>query len=116
MTRDGLGAAVIRKLLESLAGEIQRVLDAHERALVRDRRLDPLPTGVSEGNDVSCKIAAVDRRNISWIERTQIHRVIPIIEMAAKLENARHGLKGCFQPPDRLKRPRPPEVVRAHRG
>src|SRR5665213_4182451 len=62
------------------------------------------------------QIAAIHGGDVSRIQRPEIARIVPIIEMAAKALQAAHRCQGCFQALDGLGRTRPAEVAGADRG
>ena len=112
MTRRRFSAVVVREFFQGLASEMQSIFDADKRALARNGRLDPLATGIGQGEKVSCEITAIDRGDVARVERPQIPRVIPIIEMPAEALQFSHGRKGCFQSCHRIDCPSPSEVTR----
>ena len=57
----------------------------------------PLPAGVGERDQMAGQIAAVDRGDIARLERPQIARVVPVVEMAA--EPLRAGPSSRASPP-----------------
>ena len=62
---------------------------------------------------MSGQIAAIDRGYVLRIERTQVARIIPIVQVAAILSHASHGSQGRFQPIYGLGGSDPGEVPRA---
>ncbi len=77
--------------------------------------IDPTAAGVRESDQVARKIAAVDGRDVPRIQRAQIPRVIPVVEMTAKSLEAIHGREGRFHTFDEVEGSQPAEVAGADR-
>ena len=82
--RDEMGAPVVGQSLQRLAGERQAVARAGDGAARMGGIAPPGGTGIGQRDQVAGQVAAVDRRDIGGIERTQIRRVVPIEEVAAE--------------------------------
>ena len=96
------------------AHELERVCDTGKTALVGERLSRPFPARIGESDEVPGQISAIDGGDISGIERPQIPRVVPVVEMAAEAREPVHGGQGRLQPLDRIDRSRPSEVAGAH--
>ncbi len=68
---------------------------------------------IGDCDQVCGQIAAVDRGYILRFERSQVARVIPVVEVAAKSLQALHGRQCCFQALDAFQRSDPAEVASA---
>ena len=75
-------------------------------SLVGERLRHPFPARIGESDEVPGQIAAIDRRYISGLERPQIPRVVPVVEMAAEARESAHGRQRRLQPLDRVDRSR----------
>ena len=71
--------------------EIERVGDAGETRRIRQRQTAPFPARIGQRDQVTGQIAAVDRGDVFGIERPQILRVVPVVEMAAESREAAHA-------------------------
>src|SRR5579864_6832756 len=75
-----------------------------------------MSAGICKSDQMSSQITAIDRGDVSRIQRTKIPGIIPIVEMAAEALQATHRRERCFQPLNGLVRPHPSEVAGAYRG
>ena len=79
-----LGAPVVGERAQRLAGEPQRVRDPGEPFRTHHGTVDHLPAGVAQRDQVPGEIPAVDRRDVLRVERTEVARVVPVVEVAAE--------------------------------
>ena len=105
-----------RRRAASSAAQSERVGDAGAPRRRVDRRSPPFSAGVGERDEMSGEVAAVDGGHIFGIERAEIARVVPIVEMAAKARHASHRRERRFQPVDGLGRADPTEIPGADDG
>src|ERR1700684_233748 len=82
--RDKTRSPVVGKFVNGLARQAQGIFDSGEQVGRCEWVANPLPAGIGNGDQMSGKIAAIHGRNVSRIQRTQISRIIPIVEMSAK--------------------------------
>ena len=68
----------------------------------RHRTGDHLPAGVAEHDQMTSEIAAVHRGDIFRLQRTQVARVVPVVEMPAETLEPIHGPERRLQPLDRF--------------
>ena len=109
--RDEMGAPVVGQGLQRLAGERQAVARAGDGAACIGGIAPPRGTGVGERDQVAGQVAAVDRRDIGGIQRTQIRRVIPIEEVATEALQGPHGRQRRLEALDGFERADPAEVA-----
>ncbi len=57
----------------------------------------PFLARIGDCEQVCSQIAAIDRGDILRFERSQIARVIPVVEVAAKSLQSLHGRQRCFR-------------------
>ena len=100
MPRDGLRRPIVRQQQQRLARELYRVLDTGDRCGAGNRSADPFTTSVGDRDQMGCEVAAVHRRDIRRIERTQVASVIPVIEVTAEALHLLHRRQRRFQPLD----------------
>ena len=67
------------------------------RCASRERLSRPFPARIGERDQMPGQIAAVDGGDISRIERAQIARVVPVVEMTAEAREA--GSSSRASPP-----------------
>ena len=63
---------------------------------------------------MSCQIAAVDGGYVSWLERSKIARVVPVVEVTAHALQATHRRERRLKTIDRLTSPDPTEIASAN--
>ena len=67
-----------------LTRQLERIRDPSEALRRRRCQNGPLPAGVGQRDQVAGEVAAVDSGDIARIQRTQIPRVVPVVEMPAE--------------------------------
>ena len=72
----------------------------------------PALAGVGERDQVAGQVAAVHGRHIARLQRAQVGRIVPIVEMPAEARHPRHGGQCRFQPLDGVQQPGPPKIMR----
>ena len=87
-----------------------------DSACGRAAGVDDLLARLSERDQVPGKVSTIDRGYVFRIERTQVTRVIPVVEVAAKTLEAVHSTKRRFQPLDCGHDAEPAEIVRRDGG
>ena len=112
--RHRLRLPTFAQLARLVAHERERVCDTSKPPLVGERLSCPFPARIGESDEVPGQIAAINRRYISGIERPQIPRIVPVVEMAAEAREPVHGGQGRLQPLGRINRSRPSQVAGAH--
>ena len=60
-----------------------RVIDPGQRGRDRQRLVDHLAAGIRQRQQVAGEVAAVDRRHVGRLERLQVARVVPVVQVAA---------------------------------
>ena len=113
---DRLRAPVLGKHAQGFAREIQRVPDAGESFGTGHRGPGPFPARIGQREEVAGQVAAVHRRDVLRVQRPQVPRVVPVVEVAAKPRQVAHRLERGFQPRDGVERARPAEIAGADRG
>ena len=112
---DGLAAAVVGELARCFRGEKQRVFDSAQRLAAVERPLHHLPARVAEHDEVTGEVSAVDRRYVPRLERPEVARLVPVVEVAPEALEAAHAGQCRFEPLDGFERPEPAEVPRGGR-
>ena len=79
-------------------------------------RSSPFPARVRQRDQVPGQIAAVDGGYVSRVERAQIARVVPIVEMSAEALQPAHRRERRLEPIDRPVGSDPAEIARADDG
>ena len=115
--RHGLGSSPVAQLVRRFTRESRaRRRFRPDAARQVERQDGPLPAGVGQRDQVAGQVAAVDRGDIGRIERAQIARVVPIVEMAAEAREVAHGGERRLQPLGRLGGSHPTEIAGRRRG
>ena len=104
---------VVERLCQGLGGE-QSVLDAGAPIGIQCGSSCPLPTRLGERQQVSGEIAAVNGRDILGIQRAQIVRIIPVVEMPAKPFHPVERRKARLEAIERVQAADPTELARRH--
>ena len=98
--------------------EVERVGAARDGTVApcsRPRSRQPA-AGVGQRDQVAGQVAAVHGRDVARLQRAQVGRVVPVVEMAAEALQPRHRGERRLQPLDRVGQPDPAEIVRAGRA
>src|SRR6059036_1059862 len=74
-----------------------------------ERPLHHLPARVAEHNEVTGEVSAVDRRDVPRLERPEVARLVPVVEVAPKPLEAAHAGECRLEPLDGLERSDPAE-------
>jgi len=112
---DEMGAAVVRQRRQGLASEVEAVGGAARAIGLREASRAPGATGVGQRDQVSGEVAAVHRRDVARLEGTQIARVVPVEEMAAKPLQPLHRREGRLEALHRLGGADPAELAGSSR-
>src|SRR5437016_8379260 len=62
------------------------------------------------------QIAAIDRRDIFWMQRLAVRRRIPIVEMSPESLERFHAFEHCAEPVRGVQRADPAEIARREDG
>ena len=103
---DGQGAPLVARRVHRFAQDRQRVVDAVEVAAAEHGLAHHFPTRLFERQQMTGEVAAVHRRYVLRIERTQVARLVPVVEVAAialHLEQA-FAASSAIAPPCRANR------------
>ena len=93
------------------AEKLERVGDSVQDASGQDGRGQTLQAGLLERDQVRGQVAAVDRRDVARLERREVVRAVPVVEVPAEaLETLDRG-EGRLQPIRHVGGPDPTEVV-----
>ena len=84
-------------------------------ALAGRRLADCLLAGIGEGDEVAREVAAVDGRDVLRIERPEVGRVVPVVEVAAEPVHPAHRAERRVEPLDHVVEADPAEVAGATR-
>ncbi|MCY1500932.1 hypothetical protein D9M68_349900 [compost metagenome] len=107
--------AVVGQIAQHLLEDRHHVADAVQAALhMRRRRLGPVAAHRRYGNQVTGKVAAVDRRDVARLHGVERVRPIPVEQVAAILRQAVDGGDRLLQPVDRLLEADPAEITCRH--
>ena len=74
----------------------------------------PACTGIGERDQMTGEIAAVDRGDVGGLERPEVGRVVPVVEMTAIALQPLHGRKRRLDALHRLDRADPAEIAGGH--
>ena len=113
--RDRLGASVVGEGARGLPDEAERVLDAGERVGIEERTVDRARAGMAEDEQMTGQVPAVHGGDVPGLERAQVARVIPVVEVAPEPLEAPQRLEGRLEPSERLEAAEPAEVARGGR-
>ena len=113
---DRLGAPVVNDRACRLAEEQDGIGNPRERMRAEQRAVDDLLARLSERDEVTGEVSTVDRGYVFRIERTEVTRIVPVIEVAAETFEAVHRAERRFESLDRAHRAEPPEIVRGNDG
>ena len=89
--RYDLRAPTVAPLVCFVLSECCCIFDPPKAPGVSKRHIAPLAARVCKGDKMRCQIPAVDGRDVLWIERPQIPRVVPVVEMSSKAREVAHG-------------------------
>ena len=87
---DRLGAPVVNDRACRLAEEQDGIGDPGERMRAKQRAVDDLLARLSERDEVAGEVSTIDRGYVFGIERTEVTRIIPVIEVTAETLEAVH--------------------------
>src|ERR1700722_13611550 len=107
---------VVGQVSPRFARELERVAYTGKALGKFARKIDPAPARIGKRDQMGRKIAAVDGRHVSRVQRPQIARVIPIVEVTAEPLETIHGRKRGLPPFDEVEGTRPAKVARADGG
>ena len=113
---DRLGAPVVNDRACRLAEEQDGVGDPRERMRAEQRAVDDLLARLSERDEMAGEVSTIDRGYVFRIERTEVTRIIPVIEVTPETLEAVHGAERRFEPLDCGHGADPPEIVRGDGG
>ncbi len=109
---DGLRSTVIAPAAPPIRVRGHRVLDARQNLAAQHRAIDELAASVRERDQMADEVAAVDRRYVRRIERTQRACVVPVVEVAAKALERLQRRERRLEARRRVAGPDPAEVAR----
>ena len=90
--------------------------DSREHLRAEQRAVDDLLARLSERDEVTGEVSTIDRGYVLGIKRTEITRIIPVIEVTAETLEAVHRVERGFEPLDGRHRADPAEIVRGDDG
>ena len=114
MQGHGLGLAAVAQAGAFGASDVERVGDAAEAPRRLEGTVAPFPARIGERDEMPGQIAAVDGGYVSWLQRSKIARVVPVVEMTAHALHATHRRERRLQPINRLTRSDPAEIASAN--
>ncbi len=112
----GQRSSIVRKRVQGLAHEHQRVPDSHRPLRIHQRTFDQLATRISDCDKVPGKVSTIYRRNVLRVQGTKVPSVIPIVEVAAETIETVHRCERCIQSFYRFVHAQPAEIICADRG
>ena len=113
---DCLGAPVVGDRACRLTEQQNGIGNPGERLRAEQRAVDDLLARLSERDEVAGEVSTIDRGYVFRIERTEVTRIIPVIEVTPETLEAVHGAERRFEPLDCVHRADPPEIVRGDDG
>ena len=115
-SRHGVNARDVGDLGQRLAQQHNGIFDSRKHLWVEDWFLNQFTAAAGKGEQMPGNISAVNGRNVFWIERMKIARVVPVVEMAAKLFELANCVECGLDPLDCLRCSQPTEVARGESG
>ena len=113
--RDRLGGSAVAEGARGFPDEHERVLDAGEGVGIEQRTVDRARAGVAEDEQMAGEVPAVHGRHVAGLERAEVARVIPVVEVAPEALEAPHRLEGGLEPCEHVQAAEPAEVARGDR-
>ena len=114
LSRESLGSSVVADRAGGLARQSDRIADARQGSLDRERLIDHVSTGIGKGQQMARQVAAVDRRHVGRLEGLQRAGVVPVVEVPMEPREAPDRGERRFQPLDHFQRPDPTEIAGGH--
>src|SRR5207342_3413111 len=87
-----------------------------EGVRTEQRAVDDVLARLSERDQMTGEVSTVDRGYVFGIERPEVARVVPVIEVTAETLEAVHGSECRFEPLDCGHRAEPAKIVRSDGG
>jgi hypothetical protein len=111
---DRLRAPVVGDRACRCAEEEDGIRNPGEHLRAKQRAVDYFSARLSERDEVTGEVSTVDRGNVFGIERPEVTRGIPVIEVAPETLQAVHRPKRSFEPLNCSDGADPPEIVRGN--
>ena len=115
-TGDRLRAPVVSDRTCRGADEKHGVRNPGEHLRAKQWAVDDVLARLSERDEVTGEVAAIDRGHVLRVERAEVTRVIPVIEVTTEPLQAVHRAERGFEPLDRGQGAEPSEIVRGDGG
>ena len=116
LSRHGNRARLVGDARERFPQEPDRVSRARPHPIPAERFPNQLAAAVGERDQIARQVAAVDRRDVSGLERAEIARVVPVVEMPAELFKSAQRGEGGFEAFQRFPCADPSQIVRREHG
>ena len=113
---DRLRAPVVNDRTCRRAEEENGIRNPGEHLRAKQRAIDDVLARLSEREEMTGEVAAVDRGYVFGIERAEVTRVIPVIEVTTETFEAVHRAERGFEPLDCSYGAEPAEIVRSDGG
>src|SRR5712691_6267977 len=109
---DRLRASVVDDRACRGADEEDGVRNPGEHLRAKQRAVDDVLARLSERDEVTGEVSTIDRGHVLRVERAEVTRVIPVIEMTTETLKAVHRAERGFEPLDCGQGTEPAEIVR----
>ena len=113
---DRLRAPVVDDRACRCAEEEDGVRNPGEHLRAKQRAVDDVLARLSERDEMTGEVSTVDRGYVFGIERAEVTRVIPVIEVTTETLEAVHRSERSFEPLDCSHGAEPAEIVRSDGG
>ena len=113
---DRLRAPVVNDRACRCAEEEDGVRNPGEHLRAKQRAVDDVLARLSERDEMTGEVSTVDRGYVFGIERAEVTRVIPVIEVTTETLEAVHRSERSFEPLDCSYGAEPAEIVRSDGG
>ena len=113
---DRLRAPVVNDRACRRAQEENGVGNPGERLRIKQRAVDDVLARLCERDEMTGEVSTVDRGYVFGIERAEVTRVVPVIEMTTETLESVHRSQRGFEPLDCGNGAEPAEIVRSDGG
>ena len=113
---DRLRASIVNQRACRCAEEQDRVRNPGERLWAKHWALDDVLASLAERDEMTGEVSTVHRGYVLGIERAEVTRVIPVIEVTTETLEAVHRSERGFEPLDCSHGAEPAEIVRRDGG
>src|SRR5215471_3140091 len=113
---DRLRASIVNERACRCAEEEDRIRNPRKRLWTKHWAVDDILARLSERDEMTGEISTVDRGYVLGIERAEVTRVIPVIEVTTETLEAVHRSERGFEPLDCSHGAEPAKIVRRDGG